>query len=83
MVNGSANNNLKPAYLLIGKTALVTGGSRGIGAAISKTLASRGANFVVNYSKNEGAANNFVSGIRSLKEKTINSQAMQLLFKLM
>ena len=52
MVNGSANTNLKPAYLLIGKTALVTGGSRGIGAAISKTLASRDANVVVNYAKN-------------------------------
>jgi NAD(P)-dependent dehydrogenase (short-subunit alcohol dehydrogenase family) len=80
MVNGSANNNLKPAYLLIGKTALITGGSRGIGAAISKTLASRGANVVVNYAKNEGAANNVVSEIRSLKENnefTGNAVAIQ------
>ncbi len=82
MVSGSANNNLKHDYLLIGKTALVTGGSRGIGAAISKTLASRGANVVVNYAKNESAVNNVVSEINSLKE-TMNLQAMQLLFRLM
>jgi NAD(P)-dependent dehydrogenase (short-subunit alcohol dehydrogenase family) len=31
------------------KTALVTGGGRGIGAAISKLLAARGANVIVNY----------------------------------
>jgi 3-oxoacyl-[acyl-carrier protein] reductase len=80
MVSGSANNNLKPDYLLIGKTALVTGGSRGIGAAISKTLASRGANVVVNYAKNESAVNNVVSEINSLKENnefTGNTVAIQ------
>jgi 3-oxoacyl-[acyl-carrier protein] reductase len=80
--NGSANNNaLKYTYLLNGKTALVTGGSRGIGAAISKTLASRGSNVVVNYAKNESAANNVVSEIKSLKENnnefTGNAVAIQ------
>jgi 3-oxoacyl-[acyl-carrier protein] reductase len=80
MVSGSANNNSKSDYLLIGKTALVTGGTRGIGAAISKTLASRGANVVVNYAKNESAVNNVVSEINSLKENnefTGNAIAIQ------
>ncbi len=40
-------------HILTGKTALVTGGGRGIGATISKTLAKRGANVVVNYFNNE------------------------------
>ena len=41
---------------LAGRTALVTGGSRGIGAAISLTLARRGANVAVNYhASREGA----------------------------
>lgn len=42
-------------HILTGKTALVTGGGRGIGATISKTLAKRGTNVVVNYFNNEGS----------------------------
>jgi len=41
---------------LEGKTALVTGGSRGIGAAIALRLASEGAAVVVNYSGSRDAA---------------------------
>ncbi len=36
-------------YDLRGKTALVTGGSRGLGAAISNSLADNGANVAINY----------------------------------
>lgn len=38
---------------LIGKTAIVTGGSRDIGRAVSEKLAAEGANVVVNYCNNE------------------------------
>ena len=42
---------------LSGKVAVVTGGSRGIGAATAKKLASLGANIAVIYAGNEAAAN--------------------------
>lgn len=41
---------------LANKIALVTGGSRGIGAAISKALAADGATVLINYNASEGAA---------------------------
>ena len=43
--------------MIHGKTAIVTGGSRGIGAATAKKLASLGANIAVIYAGNEAAAN--------------------------
>lgn len=42
--------------MLKGKTAIVTGGSRGIGAAIVSKLASMGANIAVIYAGNQAAA---------------------------
>jgi 5,10-methylene-tetrahydrofolate dehydrogenase/methenyl tetrahydrofolate cyclohydrolase len=46
-----------------GKVAIVTGGSRGIGRAISETLARDGATVVVNYSKSAAAAQEAVEAI--------------------
>ncbi len=47
-----------------GRTALVTGGSRGIGAAICERLAESGARIALNYHSSEAAAEEVVSRIR-------------------
>ena len=60
---------------LTGKTAVVTGGSRGIGRAICIELAKQGANVVVNYSGSEDKAKQVVSQIEELGAKAIAVQA--------
>lgn len=60
---------------LVGKTAVVTGASRGIGRAIALQLASEGANVVVNFSGSEQKAQQVVSEIEQLGAKAIAVQA--------
>lgn len=50
---------------LQGKTALVTGASRGIGRAIAFALANAGARVLVHYGRSKGDAESLVAGIRS------------------
>lgn len=48
-----------------GKTVVITGGTKGIGAGISEVFAQEGANLVINYrSDKEGSSTNFIQGLR-------------------
>lgn len=63
-----------PANLFAGKTAIVTGASRGVGAATALRLAEAGANVVVNYLSKSGEAENIVEACIKLGVEAISVQ---------
>jgi 3-oxoacyl-[acyl-carrier protein] reductase len=60
---------------LKGRTAVVTGGSRGIGRAIAIALAEEGADVAVNYVSSEKAARDVVEHIGKMGRRSILAQA--------
>src|SRR5262245_33528519 len=60
---------------LTGKVAIVTGASKGIGAAIATQLADEGAAVIVNYAASKEAAERVVANIVSRGGKAIAVQA--------
>ena len=60
---------------LADKVAIVTGGSRGIGRAVVSLLAANGTHVVVNYVKDEAAANAAVNLSQSHNVKALAIQA--------
>jgi 3-oxoacyl-[acyl-carrier protein] reductase len=60
---------------LKGRTALVTGASRGIGRAIALSLAEEGADVAINYVSSERAASDVVESIQKIGRRAILAQA--------
>lgn len=60
---------------LSGKVALVTGASRGVGAAVAQLLAERGADIVINYRSKASRAEEIATSIRAMGRQTVLVQA--------
>src|ERR1700757_4158555 len=65
----------RPTMTLTGKRALVTGASRGIGAAIAKALAAEGADVGITYEKSAERAPEGLSAKKGKGRKTVAIQA--------
>src|ERR1700744_1514249 len=66
---------METTMTLTGKRALVTGASRGIGAAIAKALATEGADVAITYEKSTQSAAEVVSAIKGKGRRGVAIQA--------
>ena len=57
--------------MIVNKNAIVTGGTRGIGKEIAKTLAKNGANIAINYRKYSEEVENLVEELKALGVKAL------------
>jgi 3-oxoacyl-[acyl-carrier protein] reductase len=69
------NNNNKNNISLDGKSAIVTGGSLGIGTAIALKLAEFGANVAINYRKHKEEAEEVINKVKAMGRKGLVVQA--------
>lgn len=66
---------IQDLYDVSGKVAIVTGGSRGIGRAISLALAEGGADILLNYARNDKAADKVKKEIEKMGRKCVTIRA--------
>jgi len=63
------------SYNLQGKVVLISGASRGIGAAIALRLAREGADIVINYNNEEKRAQDVAQNVREMGRQALIIQA--------
>ncbi|MFD5800790.1 SDR family oxidoreductase [Streptomyces sp. NPDC127020] len=74
-MNTNPNTLTHPAAPLLGRTALVTGGSRGIGAAVALRLAREGADVALTYVNGKDAAADVVRAVEALGRRAVALRA--------
>ena len=70
-----ADTDFHALYSLAGRTALVTGASRGIGAAIARILGQMGADVAVNHLADDAAAATVAADLRQLGRRALTVDA--------
>lgn len=66
---------MNPSLPYEGKIALITGGGRGIGRAISLRLASLGADIIINYVRNQAPAEEVACRVRDMGRRAVTVRA--------